>query len=402
MSIWRPEGFKLNGPKGAGLLLIVWLGLSAAQGLHSLPADSGHKSLQEKTFPKPMQKAPSENEKSAPRSLASEDEVLVAIIDTGVDVNHPALAPYIWKNPGEVGLDSMGRDKSSNGLDDDGNGYVDDLHGFDFTTKRGSLLDLNGHGTHIAGIIAERLKLAGIKNVKFMILTYYRDGLDGQTALHNSIECVRYAIQMNAKIINYSGGGLYPNPDERQAFLEAEKRGILVVAAAGNEASNSERSPFYPANYGFSNIISVTAIDGESLNILPTSNYGRRSVHIAASGKDVRSTLPGGIFGTMTGTSQATAVVSASAIRAYLELENPSPEMVMQVVMASSNPKRGLAGKTQDGTMLSDQDLDWIGAKQKAKPSSKKISSSLGEALLKALSEEEERGLVVKSGLAPR
>ncbi len=403
MSIWRSEGWKLNGPKGAGLLLVVWLGLSAAQGIQSLPAQPQSKPRPEQVRP-PVEIRKEENSQP-PRSVASEEDVLVAIIDTGVDINHPDLAPYIWQNPGEVGFDAKGRDKRTNGIDDDGNGYIDDVHGFDFTTNRGPSKDLNGHGTHIAGIIAERLKAADIRNVKLMVLTYYRDGIDGQAALGNSIECVRYAIQMGAKIINYSGGGLYPNPRERQVFLEAERQGILVVAAAGNEASNSEKSPFYPANYGFSNIISVTAVDGTSLGILPSSNFGKRSVHVAAIGKDIRSTMPGGGYGTMTGTSQATAIVTGQAVRAYLAAKQgesgPSPEMVMEMVMASSSPQRGLAGKTQEGTVLSDHDLDWIRPQAKmAKAQTKK--SSIGEALLRALSDEEERGLAVKSGLAPR
>lgn len=407
MSIWRTESWKFNGPKGAGLLLAVWLGLSAAQGIQSLPSGSlqnlRHKPVREVPAPAadPVESEPPAKKGSPPRGLASGDEVLVAIIDTGVDVQHPALAPFIWKNQGEVGLDSQGRDKSNNGVDDDGNGFIDDVHGFDFNTKRGAVKDLNGHGTHIAGIIAARLKTAGIENVKFMVLNYYRDGIDGPTALHNSIECVRYAIQMNAKIINYSGGGLYPNPRERQIFMEAERRGILVVAAAGNEASNSESSPFFPANYGFSNILSVTAVDGASLRILPSSNYGKRSVHVAASGKDIRSTLPGGLYGTMTGTSQATAVVTGHAIRAYLQGDRPSPEMVMEMVLASSSPQRGLAGKTQAGTLLADRDLDWIEAKAGGHSRGKNVSSALGEALLKVLTDGEERGLVVKSSQRP-
>lgn len=409
MKLRRLENWLANSPKVAGVLLIVWLGLSAAQGIQSLPRHLEQQpiKMQPKRFPDGLKQEPPSNE-SAPRVVDSDEEVIVAIIDTGVDIHHPNLKPYIWINEGEVGIDDHGNDKSSNQADDDGNGFIDDVHGFDFTTGSNAERDLNGHGTHIAGIIAERLRLARVKKTKFMILTYYREGIDGQSALRNSIECVRYALKMGAHVINYSGGGLFPNPVEREVFLEAERRGVLVVAAAGNEASDSQKSPFFPANYGFSNILSVTAVDGEDLTVLPTSNYGKRSVHIAASGKNIRSTLPGGMFGTMTGTSQATAIVTGLAVRAYFaareSVERPSPELIVDILLSSSVPKRSLAGKTLEGTMVKDEDLIWTESQASSvKNTREKRShqSQLAFDLLKALGDEEDQGTAVKSKLAP-
>lgn len=409
MNLRRIENWLVSCPKTAGILLIVWFGFSAAQGIQNLPGHAENQQIEvyPKRFPDGLKQEPKHKE-SAPRIVNSDEEVIVAIIDTGVDIHHPILKPYIWINKGEVGIDDHGNDKSLNRVDDDGNGFIDDVNGFDFTKDSNAETDQNGHGTHIAGIIAERLRIAGVKNTKFMILTYFREGIDGHSALRNSIECVRYAIEMGAHVINYSGGGLFPNAAEKEVFHEAEKRGVLVVAAAGNEASDSEKSPFFPANYGFSNILSVTAVDGDDLSVLPTSNYGKRSVHLAASGKNIRSTLPGGGVGTMTGTSQATAVVTGLAVRAYFaareSVERPSPELIAGILLSSSIPERSLAGKTLEGTVVKDEDLIWTKARvNSVRNTHQKRShqSQLVFDLLDTLGDEEGPGAVVKSKLAP-
>ena len=245
-------------------------------------------------------------------------DVLVAVIDTGIDINHEDIKANLWKNPGETGLDKNGKDKAVNGIDDDKNGYVDDVHGWNFVSSTGDLTDNHGHGTHIAGIIGAQAGnqkgISGISpEVSLMIIKYYDPKVTNTDNLKNTINSINYAIKMGAQIINYSGGGTDYSQEEFDAVKKAEKNGILFVAAAGNERSNSDQFHYYPADYKLSNIISVTALD-PSKEILSTSNFGIETVDIAAPGQNIISTLPGNSYGFMTGTSQATAFVTGAAV----------------------------------------------------------------------------------------
>ncbi len=224
-------------------------------------------------------------------------DVLVAVIDTGIDINHEDIKANLWKNPGETGLDKNGKDKAVNGIDDDKNGYVDDVHGWNFVSSTGDLTDNHGHGTHIAGIIGAQAGnqkgISGISpEVSLMIIKYYDPKVTNTDNLKNTINSINYAIKMGAQIINYSGGGTDYSQEEFDAVKKAEKNGILFVAAAGNERSNSDQFHYYPADYKLSNIISVTALD-PSKEILSTSNFGIETVDIAAPGQNIISTLPG-------------------------------------------------------------------------------------------------------------
>lgn len=250
------------------------------------------------------------------RSPRSED-VIVAVIDTGIDLNQKLLKDHVWRNPGETGLDSRGQNKATNGIDDDGNGFIDDVHGWNFAANSEDINDTHGHGTHISGIIAadpsDDGEFRGLApNAKIMVLKYYDPRTPGLDNLRNSIRALEYAVQMGAKIINYSGGGVEANEIEKGILREANRRGILLVAAAGNEKSNSDDKPFFPAGYDLPNILSVTALDRNHA-VLPSSNYGKKSVDVAAPGLKILSTLPSGKLGYMTGTSQATAYVSGTA-----------------------------------------------------------------------------------------
>lgn len=345
----------------AGLLLITVFGLSVSTGLMAEHSRTEfHRILQ--TRPHINRKPDSEITPLRPKlqQKISTQEVRVAVIDTGIDMDHPRLSGNAWKNAGEIGLDRNGRDKATNGIDDDGNGYIDDVGGYDFAEHTGHIKDSHGHGTHIAGIILKSTPLEYRSRVKLMNLKYFNRNIDGVTALANSLKAMRYAIQMKADIINYSGGGTVPNAEELALLAEASRRGILVVAAAGNESSNSELIPFFPANYRLPNILSVTAIDegdeGSHGRILPTSNFGARSVAVAAQGKDVQSTLPGGHYGSMTGTSQATAFGTSTAAVLVLQTRDegrePSPEELIERIVVSSTPIEFLKGKTRTGAKL--------------------------------------------------
>lgn len=244
-------------------------------------------------------------------------DIVVAVIDTGIDANHPDLRNNLWVNKGETGTDKWGRPKSSNGIDDDGNGYIDDVHGYNFVENNNDLTDNHGHGTHIAGIIGAEggngIGISGVSpKVSLMILKYYDPKVAGNDNLKNTIRAIEYAAQMNAKIINYSGGGTEASSAEKAAIQLARQKNILFVAASGNERSNSDVAKYFPADYELDNIISVTAIN-KSNQVLPSSNYGTHTVDIAAPGNEIYSTIPGGGYGRMTGTSQATAFVTGVA-----------------------------------------------------------------------------------------
>lgn len=255
-------------------------------------------------------------------------EVVVAVIDTGIDYTHPELKNNLWTNRGESGfwappkeLAEKGyawncRDKSCNGIDDDGNGYIDDVIGWDFVHDVPLPFDTHGHGTHISGIVAGSAGngmglQAGCPTVSLMALKYYDNGGAGYNNLANTVRAIEYAISNGAQIINYSGGGADPASSERVAVAQAQRKGVLFIAAAGNDGRNNDRRPYYPASYPLDNIIGVASVNKYE-RLLPSSNFGK-TVHVAAPGLMILSTLPGAKFGTMSGTSQATAFVTGAA-----------------------------------------------------------------------------------------
>lgn len=283
-------------------------------------------------------------------------DIVVAVIDTGIDVKHEDLKGNLWKNPGETGLDAQGRDKATNGIDDDGNGFVDDVYGWNFVSNNNKLDDNHGHGTHIAGIIgAEAGNNKGITGispeVSLMILKYYDPKVPGTDNLKNTVASIRYAVKMGAHIINYSGGGTEFSQEEYDAVAEAEKKGILFVAAAGNERSNSDQFHYYPADYKLKNIISVTAID-PSTQVLASSNYGIETVDIAAPGQNILSCLPGNAYGYMTGTSQATAFVTGAAALTMAHKQSFRAEDVKKYILATGDAQSQLASKTRTSRQL--------------------------------------------------
>lgn len=284
-------------------------------------------------------------------------KVIVAVIDTGIDINHEDLKNNLWKNPGETGKDAKGRDKAANGIDDDGNGYVDDVYGWNFVSNNNKLDDNHGHGTHIAGIIgAEAGNKKGISGispeVSLMILKYYDPKVPNTDNLKNTIQSINYAVKMGAHIINYSGGGTEYSQEEHDAVASADAKNILFVAAAGNERSNSDEHHYYPADYKLKNIISVTAID-PTTEVLSSSNYGTETVDIAAPGQTILSCLPNSSYGLMTGTSQATAFVTGAAVLviANKELYNSSEE-VKKFILATGDSSQSLANKTRTARQL--------------------------------------------------
>ncbi|MGZ3768124.1 MAG: S8 family peptidase [Bdellovibrio sp.] len=277
---------------------------------------------------------------SAAALSKKEKDIVVAIIDTGVDVNHPLIKDHLWTNPKEI----------KNGKDDDGNGYADDIHGWNFISNNPDISDNHGHGTHIAGIILQK---ARSERVKFMILKYYDPFSSNENNLLSSVKAIRYAIKMKADIINYSGGGDSRSIMEEDAIRDAQKAGILFIAAAGNEGRDTDISGFYPAGYHLSNIISVTAMDSQK-RLLASSNFGLHTVDVAAPGKNIYSSLPGGHYGPMSGTSQATAWVSGLAVALLLKIEKEwTPEELKKLLLEIAVKDESLSHKVRTAARIS-------------------------------------------------
>lgn len=282
---------------------------------------------------------------------------IIAVIDTGIDERHEDLKNNLWTNPGETGVDAKGRNKSSNGVDDDQNGFIDDAHGWNFVSGNNRLDDNHGHGTHIAGIIgAEAGNNKGISgispNVSLMILKYFDPKVPNTDNLKNTIAAIRYAVKMGAHIINYSGGGTDYSQDEYEAIALADKKNVLFVAAAGNERSNSDQHHYYPADYGLKNIISVTAID-PTTEVLSSSNYGVLTVDIAAPGQNILSCLPNNSYGLMTGTSQATAFVTgAAALVMSHKNQYFKASEIKKYILATGDSSSSLMAKTKTSRQL--------------------------------------------------
>lgn len=215
-------------------------------------------------------------------TVGSED-VIVAVVDTGVVYTHPDLSANIWTNSGETSC--------VDGIDNDGNGYIDDCNGWDFVGSDNDPTDYNGHGTHVAGTIAAVGNNAdGVSGVmwraKIMPLRFL--GVNGTGTTADAVSAILYASANGAHVINNSwGGGGYS-----QALKDAiDASDTVVVCAAGNSGSNVESTPFYPASYTSSNIISVAATDHND-QLAAFSNYGITSVDIAAPGAGIYSTVP--------------------------------------------------------------------------------------------------------------
>jgi subtilisin family serine protease len=211
------------------------------------------------------------------------NNVVVAVIDSGVDYNHPDLAANIWINVGEI---------TGNGIDDDGNGFDDDVWGWDFLDNDNNPMDNDDHGTHVAGTIAaEGDNNTGITGVtwtaKIMVLRFL-DGF-GVGSVADEIEAIDYAIDNGANIINASYESNSPSNSERAAIDRARQAGILFVAAAGNSGSNS--IPNYPSSYNLDNIIAVAASD-QNDNLPPFTGFGFTSVDVAAPGTNTYSSKP--------------------------------------------------------------------------------------------------------------
>ncbi|MBN9420594.1 MAG: S8 family serine peptidase [Candidatus Eremiobacteraeota bacterium] len=231
------------------------------------------------------------------------DAPIVAVIDTGVDYNHPDLKDNIWVNQGEI---------PGNGKDDDGNGVVDDVYGFNAFDKTGNPMDRHSHGTHCAGTIAgvgnNGQGMVGV-NQRARVMPIKIFDNSGSTNAAAIIRGINYATKMGARVTSNSWGGGESNKAILDAFRSSP---ALHIMAAGNKGENTDTKPHYPSSYEMANNVSVAASDRNDEKP-GFSSYGPKSVDIAAPGKEIFSTLPDGKYGYKSGTSMATPHVSGVA-----------------------------------------------------------------------------------------
>lgn len=272
---------------------------------------------------------------------SSVSPVVVAIIDTGVDMNHEVFVDSgaIWTNPNEI---------AGNGIDDDANGYIDDVHGWNFAANNNSPMDDDNHGTHVAGIVlgttqdiaAYPMQPAAIRIMPLKFLD-----ASGMGTTSDAVKAIYYAVNNGAKVLNNSwGGGGYSN-SLLDAIAFAYSRRVVFVAAAGNASSNNDVTPTYPANYSVPGVISVASTtDADGLSSF--SNFGVSTVHVGSPGSSIWSSLPNNFYGRASGTSMATPFVAGLAALMLRENSSLSAYQVRELLFAGAQKISSLQTKT--------------------------------------------------------
>jgi len=272
--------------------------------------------------------------------------IIVAILDTGIDTSHPDLVVNLWMNNAEMFGEAD--------VDDDDNGYADDFYGYDFVNGAPDPVDDVYHGTYVAGIIGaftnNMMGMAGVCwNVSLMPL---KVGDAEGVNLDAAIAAIEYATKSGAKVINASWAGPDYSQSLKNAIDAAGEQGIMFVAAAGNDLSNNDEIPMYPASYESYNIISVLATDSSD-RLSRFSNYGRASVDLGEPGEDVLSTLPteetaamaeAGLpteYGVLSGTSVAGPHVAAACALMWSEYPPLSYYHVKHALMQTTDKVLG-------------------------------------------------------------
>jgi subtilisin family serine protease len=278
-------------------------------------------------------------------------DIVIAVIDTGIDYTHPDLAGNMWTNSGEIAGD---------GIDNDGNGYIDDVYGYDFAYGDGDPMDGNSHGTHTAGTIGavgdNDSGVVGVNwNVSIMALKFLNDSGSGTTGA--AIQAINYVTMMkrdygvNIVATNNSWGGGGYSSALADAIAASGQQDILFIAAAGNDGEDNDSGGHYPSNYTSDNVISVAATDRND-NLASFSNYGETTVDLGAPGVSIYSTTAGGNYASYSGTSMATPHVTG--VVALLAAQNPEATMaeIKAAILNGADSIASLDGKTVTGARL--------------------------------------------------
>lgn len=289
--------------------------------------------------------------------------VVVGVIDSGTDYNHLDLTPNLWRNL----LDLPGT-----GIDEDGNGYIDDFYGINAITNSGNPFDDNAHGTHVAGTIGAKgnnaIGVVGVaQNVQIATCKFLSASGSGSTS--DAIQCLQYFASLKTRAVNpvniVATNNSWSGPSKSTALFDAIKAhqnlGILFVAAAGNDGVNNDVIKSYPASFDNPNLITVAATDHRDL-LASFSNYGRRSVHVAAPGVRILSTVPNQGYAFFSGTSMATPHVTG--LIAIIKSRFPALDYraVKNLVIAGGTPLASVTGKTISGRRIRGADTNGRGS----------------------------------------
>lgn len=324
---------------------------------------TGPESLENKTLLSVVPNDPLINSQWALRNMSAfgawdystgSKDVVVAIIDSGIDLTHKDLIKNLWINPGEIAGD---------GIDNEGNGYVDDINGWNFTNNNNDVQDRYGHGTHIAGIIGAEannsLGVAGINwNVSLMSLKFMDDKGIGWTSgaanAMNYVSMMKTVYGVNIVVANASwGGGTGFSNTLYNAITKLNDAGVVLTVAAGNNGSDNDITPRYPSCFDVNNVISVGALSKyDGVSLVSYSNYGASSVDLAAPGGVIMSTLPPDTYGYLSGTSMASPQVAGAV--ALLNSVKPgiSISEVKAAIFSSVDKVPELFGKVTTGGKL--------------------------------------------------
>lgn len=263
---------------------------------------------------------------------------IVAILDTGIDLDHPDLAKNLYVNPGEIPGD---------GIDNDGNGVVDDVHGYDAALQTGEVEGEDPHGTHCAGTVAASGRVLGVApTTKILPIKIYDE--EEWTDAATIIRAINYAREAGAQVASHSYGGIGFNQAVRDVFAQSD---MLHVVAAGNYRSNNDEKMNYPASYNLPNMITVAASDRND-RIADFSNFGPQSVHLGAPGVDILSTVNYGRHGSWSGTSMACPHVAGVAVLVATTFPTETPVQWKERILSSVDKQPGWEDKVLTGGRL--------------------------------------------------
>ena len=273
------------------------------------------------------------------------DKVVVAVLDSGVDYTHQDLAKNIWTRPENI-----------TEYEDENFGWIHDVHGYNALNNDGDPMDENGHGTHCAGIIgAEGGNNEGITGVNWTIQIMPLKFMDasGSGTTKDAVEAINYVIDrkkagVNVRVISASWGSTQKSRALEDVIKKAYDAGILFVAASGNSSADTDKHPHYPSSYNIGNVISVAALDRNDL-LASFSNFGPKSVHIAAPGKEILSTWLNNEFRESSGTSMATPVVAGVAALVLSRNPKLSVDELRKRLLDSVDKLPTLKGKVATG-----------------------------------------------------
>jgi subtilisin family serine protease len=279
--------------------------------------------------------------------------VVVAVIDTGIDYNHPDLAFNVWRNPNAGQI-------MRTGIDPTGDSITGDIVGWDFVHNDNLPYDDNQHGTHCAGVVGavgnDGKGISGVsQRVSIMGVKFLSGQGSGDTA--SAIKSIDYAVSRGAKVLSNSWGGKGDdgtNGGLKDAIERAGKAGVLFVAAAGNDSTDNDRDPVFPAAFNLENMVTVAATT-ETDGMAFFSNKGVKSVHIGAPGANVYSTTPGNGYAKLSGTSMACPHVAGAAALLWAQFPNADYKEIKKRLMDFGDAVPALNGKTITGKRLNVQ-----------------------------------------------